>query len=134
MAYQSGANLNLYATQMRVLQQVAGQRQQVNGRPQRVKTEGTFDVIEAQTLSPLKSYSPMKSEFGLGKSPAKDNDSSKWHQSTTTRVRQSTKGNRFSFTPSEDALLQTLLLTEESCTGEQLPNESLTGFCQQIAS
>lgn len=38
------------------------------------------------------------------------------------------------FTLGEDALLQTLLLTEESCTGNQLPNEALTGFCQKIAS
>ena len=38
------------------------------------------------------------------------------------------------FTPSEDALLQTLLLTEESCLGEPLPNDQLTSFCQKIAS
>ena len=38
------------------------------------------------------------------------------------------------FTLGEDALLQTLLLTEESCTGNHLPNEALTGFCQKIAS
>ena len=38
------------------------------------------------------------------------------------------------FTLGEDALLQTLILTEESCTGNQLPNEALTGFCQKIAS
>ena len=116
MNFKSGANLNLYATQMRVLQQFAGQRQQASGRSSRIKTEGTFDIIEAQNQSPGKSHSPIKSEFYSGKSPCKDSESSRW-PSSNTRVRQSTKGNRFMFTLGEDALLQTLLLTEESCTG-----------------
>jgi len=48
MNFKFGANLNLYATQMRVLQQYAGQRQQASGSISKIKTEGTFDGIEAQ--------------------------------------------------------------------------------------
>jgi len=103
MDYHPSAKLNMYANQMRVLQQLADTNQQFIGRSIKVKNEGTFDSIGAYAPTAQdKQSTQLKSEFHNDKSQKREIDCTRSYMS---RARQSTRGNRFNFTLSEDALL-----------------------------